>query len=150
MSYQSIWFRKAASQLQLLDRGLSFDSVRAIISDRLPLAVQEMQSKGIDLEDPASWWELLFINEVIKVENAQGKQVRVAVCLLDDWKVAVKTLAVIESKKFEMIRTDLGIDRHWIVFADSKSPYPNDLWIDVIYGQIDLEPSKSSCASIEM
>lgn len=150
MSYQSIWFKNAASQLQLLDRGLSFESIRAIVSDRLPLAVKEMQAKGIDLADPASWWELLFINAVIKVENAQGKQVRVAICLLDDWKVAVKTLAIIESKKFEMLRTDLGLDRHWIVFADSKTPYANDIWMDIIYGQIDIEPSKSGCALIEM
>jgi hypothetical protein len=145
-----MWFRSAASQLQLLEPGLSLKSVRAIVSDRLPLSVEEMESKGLDLQDPNSWWELLFIDGVIKIENAQGKLIRVAIYLIDNWRTAVKTLEVIQSRKFQMIRTDLGIDQHWIVFTDAKNPHPNEWWIDLLYGQIDQEPSKSGCALIEM
>lgn len=123
MSYQFMWFRSASRQLQLLEQGLRLESVRAIVSG-LPLALKKMESKGLDLEDPDSWWELLFINEVIKIENAQGKLQRVAICLIDNWQTAVKTLAVIESRKFQIIRTDLGIDQDWIVFNNAKNPFP--------------------------
>ncbi len=150
MSYQSMWFRSAASQLQLLEQSLSFESVRAIVSDRLPILVKEMESKGLDLEDPTYWWELLFIDGAIKIENVQGKQQRVAIYLTNHWRMAVKTLAVIESRKFQMIRTDLGVDQHWIIFTDTKHPHSHDYWMDVLYGQIDTKPSKSGCALIEM
>lgn len=150
MSYQAMWFRSAASQLRLLDRALSFESVKEIVSDRLPLAVKEMELKGLDLEDPTHWWELLFIDGAIAIENAQGKPIRVAIYLMDNWRTAVKTLLVIESRKFQMIRTDLGIDQHWIVFTDAKEPHSNEYWVDVLYGQIDIEPRQSGCALIEM
>lgn len=150
MSYQSMWFRNSASQLQLLDRSVSFEIIRAIASDRLSLAVQEMESKGLDLEDPNHWCELLLIDGVIRIENAAGKLFRVAVYVMNDWRAAVKTLKVIQSRKFQAIRTDLGIDLHWIVFTDVKQPHSNDEWMDVLYGQIDRYPSESGCALIEM
>lgn len=150
MSYQSMWFRNSASQLQLLDRSVSFEIVRAIASDRLPLAVQEMESKDLDLEDPNHWWELLFIDGVIRIENAAGKLLRVAVYIMDDWRAAVKILSVIESRKFQAIRTDLGIEQHWIVFTDTRQPHSNDEWMDVLYGQLDQKQRESGCALIEM
>lgn len=150
MSYQAMWFRSAASQLRLLERGLSLESIRAIVSDRLPFSVKEMELKGLDLEDPNSWWELIFIDGVIGIENAQGKLQRVAVYLIDNWQTAVKALKVIESRKFQMLRTDLGIDQHWIVFTEDRKPHSQDYWMDVLYGQIDQEPRESGCALIEM
>ena len=150
MSYQAMWFKSAASQLQLLDRSLSFETIREIVKIHLPLAVQEMELKGLDSEDPNSWKELIFIDGVIKIENAEGKLQRVAICLMDDWRTATKTLKVVRSRRFQMIRTDLGIDQHWILFSDNKQAYSNDYWMDVLYGQIDREPSGSGCALIEM
>ena len=150
MSYQAMWFKSSASQLRLLERSLNFESVREIVSDRLPLLIKEMESKGLDLEDPNHWWELLFIDGVIRIENASGKLFRVAVYLMDDWRTAVKTLSVIKSRKFQAIRTDLGIDQHWIVFTDAKQPHSNDEWMDVLYRQMDQEPRESGCALIEM
>lgn len=150
MSYQAMWFRSAASQLQLLEPSLSLESIQAIVSTRLPFSVKEMELKGLDLEDPNSWWELIFIDGVIGIENAQGKLQRVAVHLIENWRTAVKTLKVIESRKFQMLRTDLGIDQHWIIFTDAEKPYSNDYWIDILYGQIDREPSESGCVLIEM
>lgn len=43
MLYQFIWSKSAASQLQLLEQGLRLENVRAIVSDRLPLALKEMK-----------------------------------------------------------------------------------------------------------
>ena len=150
MSYQAMWFVNAASQLQLLDRSLSFETIREIVKIHLPLAVQEMELKGLDSEDPHSWKELIFIDGVIKIETAEGKPIRVAICLMDDWRTATKTVKVVRSRKFQMIRTDLGIDQHWIFFSDNKQDYSNEYWMDVLYGQIDREPSESGCALIEM
>lgn len=150
MSYQSMWFINSASQLQLLDRSLSFEIIREIVKIHLSLSVQEMELKGLDSEDPHSWKELIFIDGVIKIETAEGKPIRVAICLMDDWRTATKTLKVVKSRKFQMIRTDLGIDQHWILFTDAKQAYSNDYWMDVLYGQIDREPSESGCALIEM
>lgn len=149
MSYQSMWFINAASQLQLLDRSLSFEIIREIVKTRLPLAVQEMDLLGLDSEDPNSWKELIFIDGTIKIENVQGKFQRVAVCLMDDWRTAAKALKVVRSRKFQMIRTDLGIDQHWILFTDAKQAHSNDYWLDVLYGQID-RPNELGCALIEM
>ena len=150
MSYQSMWFINSASQLQLLDRSLSFEIIREIVKTRLPLAVQEMDLLGLDSEDPNSWKELIFIDGVIKIETAQGKQIRVAICLMDDWRTAAKALEVVRSRKFQIIRTDLGIDQHWILFTDSKQAHSNDYWLDVLYGQIDRDPNELGCALIEM
>ena len=145
-----MWFRNSASQLQLLDRSVSFEIIRAIASDRLPLAVQEMESKDLDLEDPNHWWELLFIDGVIRIENASGKLSRVAIYVIDDWRTAVKTLKVIQSRKFQAIRTNLGIDQHWVVFTDARQPHSNDEWMDLLYGQVDQELNESGCTLIEM
>lgn len=150
MSYQVIWFRKSVNQLQLLDRSVSFEIVRTIVSERLPLAVKDMEAKGLDPEDTDHWWESLFINGVIKIENAQGKLFKVAIYLVNDPKVAEKALETVESKKFRIIRTDLGIDQHWIVLTDARKPHSDDKWMDVLYEQIDRNSGKSGCALIEM
>lgn len=70
MSYQAMWFRSAASQLRLLEPSLSLESIRAIVSTRLPFSVRKIESKGLDLQDPNSWWELIFIDGVIGIENS--------------------------------------------------------------------------------
>lgn len=150
MSYQAMWFRKAASQLRLLDWGENFENVRAMIDERFPLAVKKMKSKGLDLEDPNHWWELLFIDGLIKIENSQGEIFRVGIYLVKDWRAAEKTLEIIESRKFQTVRSELGIDQHWLILTDAKKPHSNDDWIDALYGQIDQEPRESGCALIEM
>lgn len=150
MSYQAIWFRKSVSQLQLLDGSVKFETVRSIVSERLPLAVKDMESKGLDLEDTDYWWKLLFINAVIKIENAQGKLFKVAIYLLNDRRVAEKALETVESKNFRIIRNELKIDQHWIVLTDNKKPHSDDDWMDVLYEQIDRSSGKSGCALIEM
>ena len=150
MSYQAIWFRKSVSQLRLLDRSVSFETVRTIVSDRLPLAVKDMESKGLDLEDTDHWWESLFINGVISIEDAQGKLFKVAIYLVNDRRVAEKALETVESTKFRTIRNDLRIDQHWIVLTDAKKPHSDDEWMDVLYEQIDRSSGKSGCALIEM
>ncbi len=150
MSYQVIWFRKSVNQLRLLDRSVSFETVRAIVTERLPLAVQDMESKGLDLEDTDYWWKSLLINGVIKIENAEGKLFKVAIYLVNDRRIAEKSLETVESKKFRIIRTDLGIDQHWIILTDAKKPYSDDEWMDVLYEQIDQSSGRSGCALIEM
>ncbi len=150
MSYQAIWFRKSINQLRLLDRSVSFETVRAIVSDRLPHAVKDMESKGLDLEDTDYWWESLFITGVIKIENAEGKLFKVAIYLVNDRKVAEKVLETVESKKFRIIRTDLGIDQHWIVLTDAKKPHSDNEWMDVLYEQIDRNSGRAGCALIKM
>ena len=145
-----MWFRKSVSQLQLLDGSVNFETVRSIASERLPLAVKDMESKGLDLEDTDYWWKLLFINGVIKIENAQGKLFKVAIYLVNDRRVAEKALETVESKKFRIIRNELKIDQHWIVLTDTNKPYSDDDWMDVLYEQIDRSSGKSGCALIEM
>lgn len=150
MSYQVIWFRKSINQLQLLDSSVSFEIARSVASKHLPLVVKDMESKGLDPEDTDNWWESLFINGVIKIEDAQGKLFKVAVYLVNDQKVAEKALETVESKKFRVIRTDLGIDQHWIVLTDANKPYSNDKWMDVLYEQIDQNSGRSGCALIKL
>lgn len=150
MSYQVIWFRKSISQLRLLDNSISFETVRSVASKHLPLVVKDMELKGLDPEDTDNWWKSLFISGVIKIENAQGKLFKVAVYLVTDQKVAEKALQTVESKKFRVIRTDLGIDQHWIVLTDANKPYSDDKWMDVLYEQIDQKSGRSGCASIKL
>lgn len=140
MSYQAMWFRSAASQLKILDQSLDFSSVRAIISDRLPLLLQEIKGKGKDLEDPTYWWELVYIDGVIALENAQGKLMRVAIYMSDNWRLARTTLKIVQSRKFSMIRTDLGINQHWIIYTEAKHPHSCAQWVDLLYEQIDQQP----------
>lgn len=149
MSYQAIWFKTAAKQLQIIDFSLSFSSLQTIVGDRLPLLVQEMKRKRVDLDDPSYWWEALFINQLIVIENAQGKQLRVAVYLSDDWKVVQTTLKIVEFPKFQSVRVDLGIDQHWIIYVD-RTPLSVEEWCDLLYTNIDIEASASGCKVIEV
>jgi hypothetical protein len=112
MSYQVIWFRKSVNQLRLLDNSVSFETIRSVVREHLPLAVKDMELKGLDSEDADYWWKSLLISGVIKIENAQGKLFKVAVYLVNDRIVAEKALETVESRKFRIIRTDLGIDQH--------------------------------------
>lgn len=148
MSYQALRFRNAAQQLQILDTSLSFSSLQAIVGDRLPLLVQEMRQKQVDLDDPSCWWEALLIDQVIVLENSQGKRWRVAVSLSDCWKVTQKTLRVVKSHKFQQLRLDLGIDRHWIVYIERRL-LSVDEWCDLLYENIDRK-SASDCTVIEV
>ena len=150
MSYQVIWFRKSINQLRLLDNSISLETVRSVASKHLPLVVKDMELKGLDPEDTDNWWKSVFINGVIKIENAQGKLFKVAVYLVNDQRVAEKALQSVESKKFRVIRTDLGIDQHWIVLTDANKPYSDDKWMDVLYEQIDQKSGSSGCALIKL
>ena len=150
MSYQVIWFRKSVNQLRLLDSSVSFETVRSVVTEHLPLALKDMESKGLDMEDTDYWWKSLFINAVIKIENVHGKLFKVAVYLVNDKIVAEKALETVESRKFRIIRTDLGIDQHWIILTDANKPYSDDKWIDVLYEQIDQNSGRSGCALIQL
>lgn len=110
-----------------------------------------MKNKGADLEDPSCWWEASFIDEVIAIENSQGKLFRVAVCLVNNWRLAQQTLKKIaNSFKFQQLRIDLGIDQHWIIYTDAKAMPSIEAWCDLLYQQIDFDCYESSCMLIDM
>jgi len=144
------WFKKAASQLQLLEPDLSFDSVKKIVGEHLPLQLKKMELQDLDMEEASYWWNLLFTDAMLAIENAQGKLFRVATYVTSDWDLAIKALKTVRSTKFQMIRLDMGIDRHWIILTSAKKPHKNDDWVDLLYEQIDKEPSESGSALIKM
>lgn len=150
MSYQKMWFRSAASQLKILEQSLDFASVCEIISAHLPLLVAEIKGKGVDLEDPTYWWELVYIDGVVVLENAQGKLMRVAIYMSDNWRTSRTILRIIQSRTFLSIRNDLGINQHWIIYSEAKNPHCTAQWVDVLYAQIDLQPDVFGCVLVEM
>lgn len=150
MSYHILWFRRTAHQLQMLEPDFEFSLLTAILRDRLPYLVQEMAIRGLDLEDPNAWWSAVFMDAVLRIENAQGKNFRVAVGLFEEWEAALNALKTTQSRQFRAIRADLGIDQHWLIYIEGKRPYPNEHWMDLLYREIDRKPGYRGCSLLEM
>jgi hypothetical protein len=79
-------FRSAAKNLKMLDYShpdLALERVVSEVANYLPKRLEKARLK-YDFSDPATIWELLFIDAVISLENIQGKLTRVAVSLQNE------------------------------------------------------------------
>jgi hypothetical protein len=150
MSYHKLWFRQTARNLQLLHPYPKFTEIKSLVKSIMPQLIADLHQEGEDLNDPQVWWQALFMDALILVENSAGENLKIAVGLQDKWKPALNAHRTICSTTFQKCRDKLGIDQHWLFFVSSKSPYADDFWIDLIYTQVDREPPPTRCILLDV
>lgn len=142
MSYQSkLWFQRVARELKIIDReflkNITVAALRPAIRARLSDRVEEASGRGEDLQDPATWLDLVLIDAVIRLENIDGEAARVAVLVTTRDRHALNELGLVKSQNFRAVRTALKIDRHWVLLLDSVAPPTQEALVDALYEQID-------------
>ncbi len=150
MSYHRLWFRKTARNLKLLQPYPQFSKIQSLVQNHMPRLITELQDGGEDLNDPQVWWQALFIDALLNVENSDGKTFTIGVGLQDKWKPALNAHRTISTPTFQTCRQELGIDQHWLFYVTSKYPYEEETWIDLIYAQIDRDPPSSGCILLDV
>ncbi len=152
MSYQSkLWFQRTARELRIVDKdflkNVSVPQIRSAIRSRLSDRVEEADRRGEDLQDPATWLDLVLIDAVVQLENIEGQVFRVAIEVTTRDRHAMNELGLVKSQNFRAVRSALHIDRHWVVLLDSVAPPPQEQLVDAFYEQID-QPGE--CALLDL
>ncbi|MBW4696580.1 MAG: hypothetical protein KME03_01530 [Aphanocapsa lilacina HA4352-LM1] len=142
MSYQSkLWFQRIARELKIVDkeflRTITVATLRPAIRSRLSDRVEEASRRGEDLQDPATWLDLVLIDAVVSLENIDGEAIRVAVLVTTRDRHALNELGLVKSQNFRAVRSALGIQRHWVILLDSVAPPSQEQLVDSLYEQID-------------
>lgn len=150
MSYHKLWFNKTAQQFKVLQPLPEFHHAQTFIKANLPKLIDEMDSRGLDLRDPGNWWESLYIDAVIELENAEGQMFTIAVGIVDQWKPALAAHRIISSPKMMRFRETVGLDQHWLFYVTSRHPYSDDIWLDLLYEQIDQPVGNNRCILLEV
>ncbi|WP_187293896.1 hypothetical protein [Gloeobacter kilaueensis] len=130
-----------ARELKVVDREffrrLTVEALRTAIRSRLSDRVEEASRRGEDLQDPATWLDLVLIDAVVRLENIDGSSFRVAVLVTTRDRHALNELGLVKSQNFRAVRSALGIDRHWVLLLDSVAPPAQEQLVDALYEQID-------------
>ncbi len=149
MTYQAMWFRQSARKLRLLDfdeKNLPLDRVSSALERYLPDRVRQIDQQGLDADHNATWWELIFVDGLLDIENQEGKTLRVAVGVTSSDRHAHRALSLIRSSGFSQVRRELGIDRQWIVLVKADQPHTQDEWADFLYSWVDRPEEETGCA----
>ncbi|AFY62658.1 hypothetical protein [Synechococcus sp. PCC 6312] len=150
MSYHKLWFRQTAKNLKLLHPYPEFSKIQGLVKSAMPQLITDLKAEGEDLNDPQVWWQALYMDALLLVENSAGESFKIAVGLQDKWKPALNAHRTISSPTFQKCRERLDIDQHWLFYVTSKYPYGEEVWIDLIYAQVDREPPPSTCVLLDV
>jgi hypothetical protein len=145
-------FLGIASQLRVLDFSapdLNSDYLLSVAEKYLPKRVDWAKNKRYDLSDIYILWEVIGIDAVILLENQDGKLIRVGVSLTESEDKARNRIYDLKSKLWYSIRRALKIEQYWVLVVKFKDfPQKREDWVDLLYREIDLEPTASSCRLI--
>lgn len=151
MTYHKLWFQQTASHLKVLRPFPPFSVVQNFIREYLPNLIDYMDGQGLDLSDPQHWWESIYIDGILELENSEGKTLRVAAGIIEQWRNANAALRLITTPAMAKLRRDsLNVSQHWLFYVSSRKPYPESLWIDLLYEQADTPPTETGCTIIEV
>jgi hypothetical protein len=156
MSLLSLHFRSLANRLNISDftaSDLKLEKVAPIIKTSFNEKLERAIALGeIDLDEPSDVWELLYIDSIIKLENFEGKSIRVGVALRSREHQAYRIYAQVQKPTFQSILQQLKIERFWIfAISDFKHYFPRrEQWIDLLYEQIDLPANACGCKLIDL
>ncbi|MCH9056290.1 hypothetical protein [Parathermosynechococcus lividus] len=150
MTYHKLWFQQTARQLQVLRPFPAFEIVQGFIHTYLPKLIDDMDGRGLDLTDPYHWWESIYIDGILELENSEGVTLSVAVGIIEQWRNANTALRMITTPRMVELRHSLNLEQHWLFYVSSRKPYPESVWIDLLYEQADKPPPESRCCIIEV
>ncbi len=142
MSVLSLRFREQAIGLKILykpELDTSFwEKMTGVIKKELSQDWMQAVNNRLDTNDPETLWDLLGIDAVISLEDAEGESIHVGVTLHDQEHKAYKILTQAKSPKYSRIRQFLNIKRYWVFLLEVRTfPTPEE-WIDLLYAEIDL------------
>jgi len=147
MVAQTMWFRRTARQLQVLDTQFELaclPQLQAWVQLKMGHTWQRMRQRGLDVHDPLVWWEQVRVHGILALETSSGRLERVAVWLETLESKAYGTLEQVKREPYTTLRLELGIQRHW-VFWVPREPVAAAVWCDVFYSHID---QKGTCQMI--
>jgi hypothetical protein len=114
-----IWFRETLNRVKLLERNPSLEKVLTVLTQTHKSKIENVSRNWIeDANDPAEWLDrILKIDCLAVIENQEGKALKVGIDLTlnDSPERLEKKIEEIRQVSFLKARTQLGIDRHWIV-----------------------------------
>lgn len=63
--------------------------------------------------------------------------------IIEQWRNANAALRLITTPAMAKLRREsLNVSQHWLFYVSSRKPYPESLWIDLLYEQADTPPQK--------
>jgi len=146
-------FRTIASQLQILGFNapdLNGDYLLSVAKKFLSKRVSWAENRRRDLTDIFELWEVLNIDSVIVLENAEGKLIRVGISFVGDERRGSELVYSRQSKTWKNIRHALNLEQYWVFVVKAKNfPTPEE-WTDILYDEIDVPTSKSGCRLVTL
>jgi hypothetical protein len=146
LRFQSLAARLKISELTAKD--LNRDHLLKVAKKYLPQRVEWAIKKRYDLEDPFTLWEVLFIDGIIALENQEGKSIRVAVSLVQDETKAHNLIYQAKTKSNVLLRQELKVEQYWVFVLKWKGFPEDEEWVDILYQEIDEEPTSTGCRVI--
>lgn len=144
-------FQTIASKLKISDLNapdLNEEHLLNIANKYCQGKLRWAKDKRYDLSDYLILWEILGIDNVIVLENEEGKSLRVAISLRENESKAQSIFYDLKSKQRAGIRQELNIDQYWVIVVKWKDFPQEDEWIDILYGEIDDQSHNSNCRLI--
>ena len=140
MSFLGLRFRSTSARLQILDYQhpeLTLENVSALIATHLTNRWEEAKQRRLDLDNPYTIWEILYLDAVICLEDWQGKFTRVGVSLQAKEERAYRVLQQARKPALVKVHKSLKIYRYWMFCLDWEH-FPDDgEWVDLLYREID-------------
>ncbi|WP_099239264.1 hypothetical protein [Synechococcus sp. BDU 130192] len=112
MSLLSLQFRSIAARLQVLEKpsaDIRFPRVKQLLESHMGRELLRAIYNHHDMDDPFTYWDLLLIDVVLRLENRQGNVFRVAVYLVPNEFKAYKALRTIHQPAQFRVRQQLNI-----------------------------------------
>jgi hypothetical protein len=118
-----------AARLQILctrNSDLSFENLLSVVQQHLPPRLEE----------------------VLALEDCQGRVTRVGVSLHSQEWMAYRTLSWAQKPTVSKARKAFKLYRYWILLVEEKH-FPTDgEWVDILYSEIDQPTNKVGCKLI--
>lgn len=140
MSHQAKWFRQTAHELRLLHfhkLDLSIPRLQGVVETVLPNAVAKAHQQKLDLTHPATWWEIVYTDALLYIENQEGKRLRVAVHVTPSERHAQRVYHTLQMPDYALVREKLIVHRHWVLVVEKDTPHSAAQWVDILYENAD-------------
>lgn len=111
------WFCATAGKLQIKGHNPTLKSVKSVLKKHLKSKFERVENYWITNPlDVVEYLDLILkCDAIIELENEAGRMIRVAVDVTLNSESVDSKVAEVSRLNFHRARTDLGIDRHWVI-----------------------------------
>lgn len=136
-----LWFIAAMRRRRLLDQSpIAISTVMRVIGAYLPNKAKTASEYINDPDDVDCWLDLVLKTDcILLVENIDGQTQRVAIDVSANIDKAQSKFTEISQPSFFSARSELKIDRHWILIVNPDDLPDDGGLVEVIYTSVDLE-----------